>query len=138
MFYGQKLSTLVVDDDPDVVEFMTHVLRSASCDVCFALDGDEALQQAEANDPDVVFLDINIPEQDGWLVCSKLKMPVKGPKIVLITGRTENDTDRFAGFVHADEVLKKPFTEEDVLRVLKEVCRTVASVGIGRLDVQSC
>jgi CheY-like chemotaxis protein len=124
MFHGQRLSTLVVDDDPDVIEFMTHVLRSAGCEVCCALDGDEALQQAEASDPDIVFLDINIPEQDGWLVCSKLKMPAKGPTIVLITGRTENDTDRFAGFVHADGVLRKPFSEKDVLRVMDKSCRT--------------
>lgn len=126
MLRGQTVSTLVVDDDPDVVEFMTHLLRSAGYDVSSASDGDEALRQAEAHDPDVVFLDINIPEQDGWLVCSKLKMPPKGPTIVLITGRTENDTDRFAGFVHADEVLRKPFTEEDVRRVMDEVCRSAA------------
>ena len=126
MFHRQRLSTLVVDDDPDVVEFMTHVLRSAGCDVCSAGDGDEALQQAEAHDPDVIFLDINIPEQDGWLVCSKLKMPLKGPSIVLITGRTERDTDRFASFVQADDVLRKPFSDEDVLRVMKEMARTSA------------
>lgn len=126
MFHGQRLSTLVVDDDPDVVQFMTHVLRSAGHEVFSALDGDEALQQAEAYDPDVVFLDINIPEQDGWLVCSKLKMPVGGPKIVLITGRTEDDTNRFACFVHADEVLRKPFTAEDVLRVMNDVCTDAA------------
>jgi CheY-like chemotaxis protein len=121
MFSGQSITALVVDDDPDVVEFMTHVLRSTGCDASFALDGDEALQQAEGNDPDIVFLDINIPEQDGWLVCSKLKMPPKGPAIVLITGRTENDTDRFASFVHADDVLRKPFSGEDVLRVMADI-----------------
>ncbi len=125
MSYHQTLSVLVVDDDPDVVEFMTHVLRSAGCDVRSAADGDQALQQAEANSLDVVFLDINIPEQDGWLVCSKLKMPLDGPRIVLITGRTDNDTDRFAGFVHADELLKKPFSEEDVLQVLNETRHAV-------------
>ncbi|MBC8355737.1 MAG: response regulator [Planctomycetes bacterium] len=127
MFYEQKLSVLVVDDDSDVVEFMTHVLRAADCDVCSATDGEQALQQAEANKLDIVFLDINIPEQDGWLVCSKLKMPLDGPRIVLITGRTDSDTDRFAGFVHADEVLKKPFSEEDVLRILKKTCSTVSN-----------
>jgi len=127
MFPEQKLSTLVVDDDSDVVEFMTHILRSANCDVCSAVDGEQALEQAEANDLDVIFLDINIPEQDGWLVCSKLKMAIDSPRIVLITGRTESDTDRFAEFVHADDVLKKPFSEEEVLRILNGMCRTEAS-----------
>ena len=127
MFPKQRLSALVVDDDPDIVEFVTHVLRSANCDVCSAFDGEQALEQAEADDPDVVFLDINIPEQDGWLVCSKLKMPLDGPRITLMTGRTESNTDRFADFVHADGVLKKPFSEKDVLRVLNDMCRTEAS-----------
>ena len=120
MFNEQRVSVLVVDDDPDIVEFMTHVLRAANCDVCSASDGEQALQQADENDPDVVFLDINIPEQDGWLVCSKLKMRLDGPRIVLMTGRSENDTDRFAHFVHADDVLKKPFSDADVLRIVRD------------------
>lgn len=122
MFSDQKLSALVVDDDSDIVEFVTHVLRSANCHVSAAADGEQALAQADANSPDVVFLDINIPEQDGWLVCSKLKMRSEGPRIVLMTGRSENDTDRFAEFVHADDVLKKPFSEDDVLRFLSQAC----------------
>ena len=120
MFNEQRVAALVVDDDPDIVEFMTHVLRAANCEVCSASDGEQALQQADENNPDVVFLDINIPEQDGWLVCSKLKMRLDGPRIVLMTGRSENDTDRFAHFVHADDVLKKPFSDADVLRIVRD------------------
>jgi len=126
MFPEKRLSTLVVDDDPDVIEYMTHVLEEAGCDVCSAVDGEQALEQAAVKTLDVVFLDLNIPEQDGWLVCSKLKMRLDGPRIILITGRSECDTDRFAHFVHADEVLKKPFSDEDVLRILNEVCDTMA------------
>ncbi len=120
MFNERKLSVLVVDDDSDIVEFVTHVLRSANCKVCSAGDGEQALQQADENNPSVVFLDINIPEQDGWLVCSKLKMRLGGPRIILMTGRSEQDTDRFAHFVHADDVLKKPFSDEDILRVVRD------------------
>ena len=127
MFPERKLSALVVDDDSDIVAFMTQVLISAKCEVCSAIDGEQALDRADANNPDIVFLDINIPEQDGWLVCSKLKMRMDGPRIVLMTGRTENDTDRFAEFVHADDVLKKPFSDRDVLRVLNDMCRADAS-----------
>ena len=114
----EQLSTLVVDDDPDVVDFLARVLNSANCKVCSANDGQRAMQQADARKPDLVFLDICIPEQDGWLVCSKLKLRPNAPTIVLMTGNTENKTDRFADFVHADVVLKKPFSEEDVLNVL--------------------
>ena len=114
----EQLSTLVVDDDPDVIDFLALVLSSANCKVCSANDGQRALQQVDACRPDLVFLDICIPEQDGWLVCSKLKLRPNAPTIVLMTGSTENKTDRFADFVHADVVLRKPFSEEDVLNML--------------------
>lgn len=114
-------SVLVVDDNPDIVEFMTQVLAAAGCEVRSARDGEQALQEADAFSADVVFLDIVIPEQDGWLVCSKLKSSPKSPAIVLMTGHPDHKTDRFASFVDADEVLKKPFCQEDVLRVLKKL-----------------
>ena len=126
MLSDQRLSTLVVDDDPDVVEFMTNFLRSANCNVRSATNGDQALQEADSFCPDIVFLDIDIPEQDGWLVCFKLKMRGKAPPIVLITGRTEENTDRFADLVHADGVLLKPFSGDDVQRVMEEMCSNVA------------
>jgi DNA-binding response OmpR family regulator len=111
-------SVLVVDDDPYIVEFMTEVLTAAGCEVRSAHDGEQALQEADTFCPDVVFLDIVIPEQDGWLVCSKLKTTPNSPAIVLITGHPDHKTDRFASFVDADELMKKPFCKEDVLRVL--------------------
>ena len=114
-------SVLVVDDDPDIVEFMTDVLTAAGCIVRSARDGEQALQEADTFCPDAVFLDVVIPEQDGWLVCSKLKTTPNSPAIVLITGHADHKTDRFASFVDADEVLKKPFYKEDVLRVLNNL-----------------
>ena len=118
MFPEQRLSTLIVDDDPDVVDFIEHVLLSANCEVHAAKDGEQALQRADACRPDLVFLDIHIPEQDGWLVCSKLKLRPQAPTIVLITGYAEAKMGRFAEFVHADEVLRKPFSEKDVQSIL--------------------
>ena len=127
MFSNQRLSILVVHDNPDVVGFMAHFLRSAGCNVRSATNGNQALQMANSFRPDIVFLDIAIPDQDGWLMCFKLKMREKAPTIVLVTGRTEENTDRFADFVHADAVLRKPFSGDDVQRVMEEMCSTVAT-----------
>jgi len=126
MYNEQRLVSLVVDDDPNILEFIEDVLSSASCDVRTAKDGEHALQQANACRPDLVFLDICIPEQDGWLVCSKLKLQSNAPRVVLMTGYADDETADFANFVDADEVLKKPFSEEDVLRVLNEAYLTVS------------
>lgn len=109
---------LVVDDNPDVVEFVSTVLQANGHEIARAYDGDEALKIASEFHPDFIFLDINIPKQDGWLVCSKLKLVESAPVVVFITGETRSDLEEFADFVHADAVLRKPFTEDDILRSL--------------------
>jgi len=72
----------------------------------------------------LILLDINIPIQDGWLVCSKLKLVKSAPKIVFMTGETRQDLERFAEFVHADEVLRKPFGVREIKQVIDEVKRS--------------
>jgi two-component system OmpR family response regulator len=114
----QRPRVLIVDDEPDIVEFVANILRPAGCEVRSASDGDQALAEAESFRPDLALLDVVIPVQDGWLVCSKLKLLKPAPVIILVTGPPEEENDRFAAFVHADGLLRKPFTEEDVLRVL--------------------
>ena len=109
-----------IQDDSDLIDYMSRFLRVANCEVRSAKDGDAALQEAFDFRPEIVFLDIVIPEQDGWLVCSKLKSQPHPPVIVLMTGMTEENTGDFARFVHADELLRKPFSEEEVLKLLNQ------------------
>ena len=108
-------TVLVVDDDPDVREFVGGLLESVGCEVQFAADGEKALVHAFRFQPEIVFLDIKIPEQFGWLVCAKLKLIEPSPTVVLMTGLTCDDLDSFSEFVKADDVLRKPFSAEDVL-----------------------
>ena len=112
---------LVVDDDWHVAEFVAFVLGSTGHGVRVAHDGDEALRIAAWFRPDIIFLDIILPDQDGWLVCAKLKLLPTSPAIVLVTGFAEEDSDRFASFVHADRLIRKPFSEEDVLQAVTEL-----------------
>ena len=123
MFFDQRHKTraLVVDDDPDVAEFAKIVLEEAGCEVGLASDGDQALAVADWFHPDIVFLDIVIPEQDGWLVCAKLKLTRPAPIIVVVTGVIEEANERFAEFVHADMLIRKPFSDANILRALNEL-----------------
>ena len=127
MIYERNLSVVVVDGEPDIVELVVDILSAANCNVRIAVNGNDALRQAATNDLDLVFLDINIPEHEGWLVCSKLKLSGDSPTIVLITGRTECDRDRFDAFANADRVLRKPFFEKDLLRIVSQVNSAVPS-----------
>ena len=112
---SEPIRALVVDDDPDIQEFVGGVLESVGCNVQLAADGEQALVQAFECQPEIVFLDVNLPKQFGWLVCAKLKLIEPSPTVILITGLTCDELDSFSEFVKAGDVLRKPFSAEDVL-----------------------
>ncbi len=118
---SEPIRALVVDDDPDIREFVSGVLESVGCEVHVAADGEQALTQAFEFQPDIVFLDINLPKQFGWLVCAKLKLIEPSPAVILITGLTCDDLDSFSEFVKAGDVLRKPFSAEDVLGFIPRI-----------------
>jgi len=111
-------SALVVDDNVDTRDFVGAILTDQGCEVHYAVDGDQALSMARQLRPQIVYLDIDIPEQDGWLVCAKLKHFRAAPIVVLMTGDIREDLFQFAEFVKADEVLRKPFSASDIIESL--------------------
>jgi len=112
---SEPIRALVVDDDPDIREFVSGVLESVGCEVHVAADGEQALVQAFEFQPEIVFLDVKLPKQFGWLVCAKLKLIEPSPTVILITGLTCDHLDSFSEFVKAGDVLRKPFSAGDVL-----------------------
>jgi DNA-binding response OmpR family regulator len=117
----RPVRALVVDDDPDIREFVGGLLESVGCEVHVAVDGEQALIQAFEFQPEIVFLDVNLPKQFGWLVCAKLKLIEPSPTVILMTGLTCDDLDSFSEFVKAADVLRKPFSAEDVLGFIPAV-----------------
>jgi CheY-like chemotaxis protein len=112
---SEPVRALVVDDDPDIREFVSGVLESVGCEVHLAVDGEQALIQAFELQPEIVFLDVNLPKQFGWLVCAKLKLIEPSPTVILMTGLTCDNLEEFSEFAKAGDVLRKPFSAEDVL-----------------------
>ena len=111
----RRVKVLIVDDEPDTVTVLEKMLDGRGYAVNRAYDGDQALKVAAQFKPDLVLLDVMMPEQDGWLVCAKLKAVRPAPKIVIFTVLKHGEADRFADFVHADDILHKPFTREQLL-----------------------
>ena len=124
---NRTITILVVDDDQDIIKQVAVMLKSPGIKLQVASNTNDAVEAFQQIWPDLVFLDINIPEHEGWLVCSKLKLSGDSPTIVLITGRTECDRDRFDAFANADRVLRKPFFEKDLLRIVSQVNSAVPS-----------
>jgi EAL domain-containing protein (putative c-di-GMP-specific phosphodiesterase class I)/DNA-binding response OmpR family regulator len=109
---------LIADDNDDVILLLKTYLRPLDCEFLVARDGEEALQLAQQNLPDVVLLDVMMPKRSGWEVCQALKGIQRTSQIavVLVTGRGDVK-DRLTGLqVGADEYLVKPFNRDEVLK----------------------
>jgi DNA-binding response OmpR family regulator len=117
----EKVRALVVDDEPDTRNFVRRVLESAGCEVRVAADGEQATIGSIDFRAEVVFLDIEIPLQYGWLVCAKLKLVEPSPTVVLMTGLDWDDLSGLSEFVRADHVLRKPFSAQDVLQFVPSI-----------------
>jgi DNA-binding response OmpR family regulator len=107
----QKLKILIVDDDLDIAEAFTHVLQSAGYDVISAATGQECLQIARAERPDLILLDVRLPDINGLEVCRRIKTDPELARIAVInvTGLRTSKDDEVEGIeAGADAYLTKP------------------------------
>jgi DNA-binding response OmpR family regulator len=113
---------LVVDDEPSVVNLIAYNLRKAHYQVLTASNGRDALNQARQTRPDLIILDLMIPEMDGMEVCRELRKTSDVP-IIMVTARGE-ETDRVIGLeLGADDYICKPFSVRELLARVKAVLR---------------
>jgi len=115
-------SILVVDDEPAVTDLLSYNLRKAHYDVLTAADGATALRLAKESKPDLILLDLMIPEVDGLDVCRELRKS-SGVPIIMITARGE-EVDRVVGLeMGADDYVTKPFSVRELMARVKAVLR---------------
>lgn len=118
-----KKRILVVDDEPDAVELLEHNLRSQGYAVSTAADGFEALQKAATTIPDLIILDLMMPELDGLEVCKRLRGDPNTARvnILMLTART-TEIDRVLGFeLGADDYVVKPFSLRELMLRVKSL-----------------
>ena len=103
---------LVADDEPDIVTMLKNYFELNGYDVLTAANGLEAVAQAEKQ-PDLILLDINMPDLDGMEVCLRIRDFVCCP-ILFLTARID-DADKIKGFgVGADDYIVKPFSMDEL------------------------
>ena len=113
---------LVVDDEPAVTDLLAYNLRKAGYEILLAADGSEALRQARTSSPDLILLDLMIPEVNGLDVCRELRKTSNVP-IIMLTARGE-EIDRVVGLeLGADDYVSKPFSVHELLARIKAVLR---------------
>ena len=122
LYAGQRSRVMIVDDDPDTTQLLKQILRSAGFDVLSAANGVEALKKYHAVTPDLVLLDLMMPEMDGWEVLRQLRQFSPTPVMVL-TAINSKETLLDCFQLGADDYLTKPFYRGEVLARINAVLR---------------
>ena len=120
---GKPINVLVVDDEPVLAELVSMALRYEGWDIATAGDGATAISLAHDNPPDVVVLDVMLPDMSGLDVLHKLREQIPGLPLLLLTAK-DSVEDRIAGLTAGgDDYVTKPFSIEEVVLRLRALLR---------------
>ena len=114
---------LVVDDEPNIRDLLATSLRFAGFEVFTASTGNEAIREATENQPDLMVLDVMLPDMDGFTVTRRLRDRGEKYPILFLTAKDETQ-DKVAGLtVGGDDYVTKPFSLEEVVARIRAVLR---------------
>jgi two-component system phosphate regulon response regulator PhoB len=133
-----KAKILAADDEPDALELIEVNLKGAGYEVITAADGQEALQKARNLMPDLILLDIMLPEMDGLEVCKALRRDAATARlpIIMLTARTA-EIDRVLGLeLGADDYITKPFSPRELVLRVKNLLKRAAAEPAGPERIQ--
>ena len=127
----KKTSTkiLIVDDDPDIIEILTYNLSNEGYNVKSAVNGVEALKKAKKFIPDIILLDVMMPEMDGIEACSNLREieSLSKTMIIFLSARGEDFTQIAAFDAGADDYINKPVKPKILLKKISSISRRILS-----------
>jgi len=120
-----KEKILIVDDEKDIVKMLNYNLKKEGFRTVDAYDGEDALDLAISEHPDLIVLDLMLPGIDGLEVCRRLKKESKTAviPIIMLTAKTQ-ETDKIVGLeLGADDYVSKPFSPKELIARIKAVLR---------------
>jgi DNA-binding response OmpR family regulator len=116
-------NVLIVEDDPEIIHLLEIHLKDLGCSVTSATQGDLGLRKAIEIVPDLIILDVMLPEMDGIEVCQKIRANKIESPIMMLTARSE-EIDKVLGLeVGADDYLTKPFSVREFIARVKAIFR---------------
>lgn len=118
---------LVVDDDPDIVEILRYNLSLAGYDVKAASNGKEAIKKAKIFIPEIILLDVMMPEMDGIEACSLIReIPsLNNTRIIFLSARNEDYTQISAFDAGADDYISKPVKPKILLKKISSIFKRI-------------
>jgi two-component system alkaline phosphatase synthesis response regulator PhoP len=124
---NHQVKILLVDDEPDVIEFLSYNLRKEGFNVFSCLNGQEAIAIAEKEKPSLIILDVMMPGMDGIETCTEIKKSstLEGTLVIFLTARAE-DYSQIAGFeAGADDYVAKPIKPKVLISRVKALLRRI-------------
>ncbi len=121
----KKFQVLIVDDEQRILNFLSSKLKALGYEVITASNGIEALEQVQAQDPDLVVLDVLMPKKDGFETLKELRAFSTVPTIILSAKGTDSDKVKGLG-LGADDYLAKPFSPDELVARIEAVRRRLA------------
>ena len=120
-----KKRILVVDDEVELIKAIQIRLEQAGYEALFAYDGQQGLEKAHKEKPDLIILDLMLPKMDGYKVCALLKKDTKYTKIpiIMLTARAQETDEKLGLELGADAYITKPFQHEVVVAKIKELLK---------------
>ena len=116
-------NVLIVEDDLEIIRLLEIHLKDLGCNVLTATQGDTGLKIAISESPDLIILDVMLPEMDGIEVCQKIRANNITSPIIMLTARSE-EIDKVLGLeVGADDYLTKPFSVREFIARAKAIFR---------------
>jgi DNA-binding response OmpR family regulator len=116
------MKVLIVDDDLALADVVSFTMRRAGYEVITAHDGQDALERWDAENPDLIILDLNLPKLDGLKVCQRIRSQSNTP-IIILSVRGEED-DVVSGLeIGADDYIVKPFSPRQLVARAEAVLR---------------
>ena len=121
---------LIVDDDKNICELLRLYIEKEGFEACLAYNGKDALAKLAAEKPDLMVLDVMMPELDGWQVCREVRK-VSDIPIIMLTAKSET-FDKVLGLeLGADDYVTKPFDSKEIVARIKAVLRRTGSKQAG-------
>lgn len=120
-----KIQILVVEDDSPIRNLITTTLKTNNYRYLTAVNGENAITQTASHNPDIILLDLGLPDIDGVEVIKKIRTWTNTP-IIVISARTEDDDKIEALDAGADDYLTKPFSVDELLARLRVTVRRLA------------